>query len=330
MVRRPVHLAAAVPTPRRRGRPSSPLSCHLRPARPRALGRASAQGGKYTRGRPRRARARPDRRSNEEARARRVRARAAGGGASQFAVDAGATREAVVHVSLVCDCGEARRTVRGGRRLRARRRHPGRNRASLTQRAAAPVRARDAIHARRGRTRPARRAAPRARSLVPRKARRIFAARGRPSARARTSSSPTSLLRAASGDRGGRPYSGVFWESPDVFVAPDQAADTAPADAGGRGRRRSREGARTRYTPTSGTSGKSPAYRRPRRVLLVQPEPRLLAVGGEPRRRGATSTSATASRTSTAGQRSMSRTARWLSRGCHAIVRCPTTGCRLT
>ncbi|HVZ39683.1 MAG TPA: hypothetical protein VHI13_10435 [Candidatus Kapabacteria bacterium] len=39
---------------------------------------------------------------------------------------------------------------------------------------------------------------------------------------------PYLLIRAAAGDRGNRPYTGAFWESPDIFVAPDLAADAAP------------------------------------------------------------------------------------------------------
>jgi hypothetical protein len=39
---------------------------------------------------------------------------------------------------------------------------------------------------------------------------------------------PYLVVRAASGDRGARPYTGVFWESPDIFVAPDQEASMAP------------------------------------------------------------------------------------------------------
>ena len=39
---------------------------------------------------------------------------------------------------------------------------------------------------------------------------------------------PYLLVRAAPGDRGRRPTAGVFWESPDIYVAPNQPADTAP------------------------------------------------------------------------------------------------------
>jgi len=39
---------------------------------------------------------------------------------------------------------------------------------------------------------------------------------------------PYLLVRAASGDRGARPFTGVFWESPDIFVAARQDAQTAP------------------------------------------------------------------------------------------------------
>lgn len=39
---------------------------------------------------------------------------------------------------------------------------------------------------------------------------------------------PYLLIRAATGDRGARPFNGVFWESPDIFVAPNQDANSAP------------------------------------------------------------------------------------------------------
>jgi hypothetical protein len=39
---------------------------------------------------------------------------------------------------------------------------------------------------------------------------------------------PYLLVRANPGDRGDRPLTGPFWESPDIFVAPNQEASTAP------------------------------------------------------------------------------------------------------
>ncbi len=39
---------------------------------------------------------------------------------------------------------------------------------------------------------------------------------------------PYLLIRSASGDRGARPFNGVFWESPDIFVNPNQEATIAP------------------------------------------------------------------------------------------------------
>jgi hypothetical protein len=39
---------------------------------------------------------------------------------------------------------------------------------------------------------------------------------------------PFLVIRASQGDHGTRPFNGVFWESPDIFVAPDIAADVAP------------------------------------------------------------------------------------------------------
>lgn len=40
---------------------------------------------------------------------------------------------------------------------------------------------------------------------------------------------PYLVIRAYAGDRGARPTTGAFWESPDVFVAPDLDANSAPA-----------------------------------------------------------------------------------------------------
>jgi hypothetical protein len=40
---------------------------------------------------------------------------------------------------------------------------------------------------------------------------------------------PFLVIRAVPGDHGNRPFSGVFWESPDIFVAPNMEASTAPA-----------------------------------------------------------------------------------------------------
>jgi hypothetical protein len=39
---------------------------------------------------------------------------------------------------------------------------------------------------------------------------------------------PLLVIRANPGDHGERPLNGVFWESPDIFVAPDLTAETAP------------------------------------------------------------------------------------------------------
>lgn len=40
---------------------------------------------------------------------------------------------------------------------------------------------------------------------------------------------PFLVIRANAGDRGARPFNGVFWESPDIFIAPDMDAPSAPA-----------------------------------------------------------------------------------------------------
>ncbi len=39
---------------------------------------------------------------------------------------------------------------------------------------------------------------------------------------------PFLVIRANQGDHGTRPFNGIFWESPDIFVAPDMEAENAP------------------------------------------------------------------------------------------------------
>ena len=56
----------------------------------------------------------------------------------------------------------------------------------------------------------------------------ISCATDRASARASTSICLISCCATAAADRGRRPFNGTFWESPDIFVVPNQEADTAP------------------------------------------------------------------------------------------------------
>jgi hypothetical protein len=135
---------------------------------------------------------------------------------------------------------------------------------------------------------------------------------------------PYLLVRTAAGDRGARPINGVHWESPDIFVAPAQEADTAPllpptgagvADAGA---------PNTLYAHVWNL-GKAPAYRV--RVEFYWFNPSLGINQSDANLIGAawidlanrfTTTSQWLPQTGPDGQD-------YLSRGSHAIVRCPTT-----
>jgi hypothetical protein len=134
---------------------------------------------------------------------------------------------------------------------------------------------------------------------------------------------PYLLMRSSPGDSGARPFNGVFWESPDIFVAPDQEASTAPL-----------------MPPTSagiakaGTSntlyahlwnlGKAPAYRV--RVEFYWFNPTLGISRADANLIGAawvdlanrfTLNPDWSERDGPSGK--------YVTRGCHAIVRCPET-----
>jgi hypothetical protein len=135
---------------------------------------------------------------------------------------------------------------------------------------------------------------------------------------------PYLLIRTAAGDRGARPFSGVFWESPDIYVAPAQEAQTAPllpptgagvADAGA---------PNTLYAHVWNL-GKAPAYRV--RVEFYWFNPSLGINRSDANLAGAawvdlanrfTTYSQWEERTGPDGNT-------YMSRGSHAIVRCPTT-----
>ncbi|HEX9312898.1 MAG TPA: hypothetical protein VGA30_08770, partial [Actinomycetota bacterium] len=135
---------------------------------------------------------------------------------------------------------------------------------------------------------------------------------------------PYLLIRAASGDRGARPFTGVFWESPDMFVAAGQDAPVAPlfpptgagvADAGA---------PNTLYAHVWNL-GKSPAYRV--RVEFYWFNPTLGISRADANLIGAawidlanrfTVYPEWQEQTGPDGNA-------YVTRGCHAIVRCPQT-----
>jgi hypothetical protein len=135
---------------------------------------------------------------------------------------------------------------------------------------------------------------------------------------------PYLFLRAASGDRGARPYSGVFWESPDIFVAAQQDASNAPLFPP------SGAGVATASAPNTlyahvWNLGKAPAYRV--RVEFYWFNPTLGITRSDAHLIGAawldlanrfTVYPDWQERTGPDGNT-------YVTRGCHAIVRCPQT-----
>lgn len=135
---------------------------------------------------------------------------------------------------------------------------------------------------------------------------------------------PYLLIRAASGDRGARPFNDVFWESPDIFVAARQEAETAPlfpptgagvADAG---------------TPNTlyahvWNLGKAPAYRV--RIEFYWFNPSLGITRADAHLIGAAWVDLANRFTLYPDwqQQTGPDGNAYVTRGCHAIVRCPQT-----
>jgi hypothetical protein len=134
---------------------------------------------------------------------------------------------------------------------------------------------------------------------------------------------PYLLVRTASGDRGGRPYNGVFWESPDVFVSPNQESETAPpmpTDAGGI----AHAGAPNTLYAHVWNLGRAPALRV--RVEFWWFNPSLGLSRPAANLVGAAYCDLGDRWTHLDRWTEMEQPyGRWLSRGCHAIVRCPQT-----
>ena len=134
---------------------------------------------------------------------------------------------------------------------------------------------------------------------------------------------PYLLVRSASADRGARPFSGVFWESPDISVAPNVDPSSAPL-----------------FPPTSGgvaqssvpntlyahvwNLGKSPAYRV--RVEFYWFNPSLGISRSDANLVGAAWIDLANRYTVYPQWTQMSGpSGAYLSRGSHAIVKCPET-----
>lgn len=134
---------------------------------------------------------------------------------------------------------------------------------------------------------------------------------------------PYLVIRASSGDRGGRPINGVFWESPDIFILPGQDADTAPLQPATFGAVAEANQPNTLYAHVW-NFGKAPAYRA--RVEFYWFNPSLGISRADANLIGAawvdlgnrfTLYPNWVEVTESYGQ--------WLSQGCHALVRCPVS-----
>jgi hypothetical protein len=134
---------------------------------------------------------------------------------------------------------------------------------------------------------------------------------------------PFLLLRSVSGDRGGRPIGGVFWESPDIYIASDQEADTAPLFPPTTAGIAQASRPNTLYAHVWNL-GKAPAYRV--RVEFYWFNPSLGFSPANAHLIG-TATVDLANRFTLYDEWTEVHKAgnSYLTRGCHAIVRCSTT-----
>lgn len=134
---------------------------------------------------------------------------------------------------------------------------------------------------------------------------------------------PYLLVRANAGDRGGRPLSGVFWESPDISVVPDQPAESAPLRPVNPGGVARANAPNTLYAHVWNL-GKAPVYRV--RVEFWWFDPSLGFSRGAGHLVGAAYVDLADRFTLYEDWTEVDGPAgRWLSRGCHAMVRCPVT-----
>lgn len=134
---------------------------------------------------------------------------------------------------------------------------------------------------------------------------------------------PYLLVRTASGDRGGRPFNGIFWESPDIFVSPNQDSDTAPPMPAGAGGVAQAGAPNTLYAHVWNL-GRAPALRV--RVEFWWFNPSLGLSRSAANLLGAAYCDLGDRWTHLDEWTEIEQPyGRWLSRGCHAIVRCPET-----
>jgi hypothetical protein len=133
---------------------------------------------------------------------------------------------------------------------------------------------------------------------------------------------PFLLIRASSGDRGGRPTpGGVFWESPDIYVSPNQEANSAPLNPPTLGGVAQANVPNTLYAHVWNL-GKAPAYRV--RVEFYWFNPSLGISRADANLVGAAWVDLANRFTLFPKWVEVKESyGQWLSQGCHAIVRCP-------
>ena len=134
---------------------------------------------------------------------------------------------------------------------------------------------------------------------------------------------PYLLIRAASGDRGDRPFNGPFWESPDIFVVPNQDSATAaplPSTFGGTAQANAPN---TLYAHVW-NFGKAPVHRA--RVEFYWFNPSLGISQADANLIGAAWVDLANRFTLFPSWVQINQSyGQWMSQGCHAIVRCPVT-----
>ena len=134
---------------------------------------------------------------------------------------------------------------------------------------------------------------------------------------------PYLLIRSTTGDRGNRPITGVFWESPDVFVVPNQDADTAPLMPASSGGIAQANAPNTLYAHIWNL-GRAPVFRA--RVEFYWFNPSLGINRADANLIGAAYVDLADRFSMTPGWRQVDTTyGQFMSAGNHAVVRCPTT-----
>jgi len=134
---------------------------------------------------------------------------------------------------------------------------------------------------------------------------------------------PFLFMRAKAGDRGNRRIVGEFWESPDIYVAPNLEASIAPLRPPTVGGVAQASAPNTLYAHVWNT-GKAPAYRV--RVEFYWFDPSLGISRSDSNFLGAASVDLGNRYSHLADWTVMHRPyGSFLSKGCHAIVKCPET-----